>query len=180
MRPDPDLLNELYHRQRSKYPNELPFPERFNLKLTEDIFNKGKRREKVDDIQKIVDWQGNPIRDEPVTVIEYEAGSRLDLAIEKSAPKSYDLKTIYSQFYDNIQLGSKNEELDLEYNFFFHALDKRVHTMLVAYDTREVYAKSFYGDTLKVRIQYAQRIVNSAGPRYDCYGYIYIPKRKTQ
>ena len=178
MKPDPTLLDELYHRQKKNFPGELLFPERFNLKLTEDNFNNGKIRNRKRDLQKYTDWQGSPTKYESITVIEYEAPSRLDQAIRASFPKSFSpFSHIYSQLYENIEVGTFNEELDLEYNFFFHPADDRVKTMLMGHDTRETYAKSFYGDTLKVRIQYAERIVNSAGARFDCHGYIYIPKR---
>lgn len=181
MKANPELSDELYHKQRVTFPGQLPFPERFNLKLDEECFNKGKIRERKQEIQKTVDWQGNPISEKQVTVIKYEEPSRLDQAIRNSFPKSFSpFNHVYSELYDNIQIGTSDKDLHLEYNFILYPVDIRVKTMLAAYDTREVYAKSFYGDTLKVRIQYAERYVNSAGARFDCYGYIYLPKRKTQ
>jgi len=178
--PHPDLLDELYHKVKKKFPDELPFPERFNLKLSEEIFNNGNIRNRKPDTRKIVDFQGNLIREEPITVIEYPIESRLDKAIKNSFPKSFNpFSHVYSERYENIQIGTANKDRDIEYNFHFNPLDKRVHTILLAYDTRKVYAKSFYGDTLRVRIRYAQRISNCEGLRFDCYGYIYIPKRKT-
>ena len=181
--PNPELLDELYHKQRKNFPNELPFPERFNLKLTEDAFNTGIRRKKKWDVKKIVDWKGNPIREESVTVITYKIGSRLDKAFETSIPKSVlrPLSHVYTELYNNMQIGSKDDALDLEYNFFFHPADKRIETILQSFDTELKWneAFQFYRDKpLRVRIQYAERIVNSAGPRWDCYGYIYLPKNK--
>ena len=187
MQPNPDLLDELYHKQRKNFPDELQFPERFNLKLTENAFNKGIIRVKKRDIQKFVDWQGNPIREEPIIVIEYEQSSRLDKAFEDSFPKSFcPPNFVFSELYDNIQLGAKNDELDMEYNFFFNPVDANVTAILQKYDTAKKWENAFSplykgnDPTLRVRIQYADRIVNSAGPRWDCYGYIYIPQRKTQ
>ncbi|MXV76049.1 hypothetical protein F4Z99_17465 [Candidatus Poribacteria bacterium] len=179
MKSNPELRNDLYRKVRKNFPNELPFPERFNLKLTEASFEEGNIRLKKSDTQKIVDWQGNPIEEKPITVLEYQAPSRLDCAIRNSFPKSFNpLNVVHSYFYNNIEVGTSDESLDLEYNLTLHPADKRVETMLLAFDINEVYHKSFYGDTLKIRIQYAERIVNSAGPRFDLYGYIYIPQKK--
>ena len=181
MKANPELLDSLYAKQRKNFPDQLPFPERFNLKLDEESFNKGKVRDRKQEIQKIVDWQGNPISEKRVTIIKYEGPSRLDEAIRNSFSKTFNpFSHIYSELYDNIQIGTFNKDLRLEYNLSLHPVDIRVKTILVAYDTREIYAKSFYGDTLKVRIQYAERYVNSAGVRFECYGYIYLPKRKSQ
>ena len=180
MNSNPELRDDLYTKVRKNFPGELPFPERFNLKLTEDSFNKGKIRLKKKDTQKIVDWKGNLIEEKPITVLKYEAPSRLDCAIKNSFPKSFNpLNLVHSYHYDNIEISTNDEDLDLEYNLTLYPADKRVETMLLAFDINEAYHKSFYGDTLKVRIQYAERIVNSAGPRFDMYGYIYIPKKKT-
>ena len=181
MKANPELIDSLYAKQRKNFPDQLPFPERFNLKLDEESFNKGKVRDRKQEIQKIVDWQGNPISEKRVTIIKYEEPSRLDQAIRDSFPKSFSpLGHVYSELYNNIQIGVFNKNLDIEYNLFFHPVDERVKTIITGYDTNEVYAKSFYGDTLKVRIQYAERYVNSAGVRFECYGYIYLPKRKSQ
>ena len=95
MQPDPQLLDELYHKQRKNFPNELPFPERFNLKLTEDSFNEGNIRNRKSETQKIVDWQGNLIREEPITILEYEAPSRLDQAIVTLSPNPSILSATY-------------------------------------------------------------------------------------
>ena len=184
MKPDPQLIDELYHKQRKNFPNELPFPERFNLKLTEDSFNKGIIRQKKKEIQKIVDWKGNLIREVPNTIIQYQRGSRLDKAIEDSFPKAFHpLNVVYSELYDNIQIGTENDKLDLKYNFFLNSADNAVKSNLINYDTIKHFSMrppDAQKENLRVRIQYAERIVNSAGPRWDCYGYIYIPKRKGQ
>ena len=173
------LTDDLYQKRKKQFPDELPFPERFNLKLTEDSFNKGKTRNLKNDTEKLVDWKGNLISEKPITVIEYNSPSRLDQAIHDSFPKSFKpLNVIHSYFYNNIEVGTSNKALDLEYNFHFYPADKRVETILMAYDTREVYTKSFYGDTLKVRIQYVSGNLNSEGYYYEIWGYIYIPKKE--
>ena len=176
------LREELYYNARKNFPGELPFSERFDLRLTEGSFNKGIVRRKRPEMQKIVDWQGNLIKEKPVTTITYERDSRLDQAIKESFPESFKpYSHVYSQLYDNIQIGTKNEELDLEYNFQFYPIDSTVKAILINYDTTKTWKAftSFYQNKtriLRVRIQYAERIVNSAGPRFDCYGYIYIPR----
>ena len=184
MQPNPDLLDELYNKKRKAYPNELPFPERFDLKLTKDAFQKGIIRVKTNEVQRIVDWKGNLIREEPITTIGYKKDSRLDCALKASLPKSFDpISFVYSELYDNIQLGLHNDEIDLEYNFFFNTLDPYVKAILVGYDTIQTFnsqPERYQKETLRVRIQYAERIVNSAGPRWDCYGYIYVPERRKQ
>ena len=184
MQPNPELLDELYHKKRKEFPEELIFPERFNLNLNEESFQKGIRRESKSTVQKYVDFQGNPLRNETVTTLKYEPGSRVDKAFEDSLPKSFSpISHIYSQLYDNIQIGTYNEALDLEYNFSFHTTSARVLAILVSYDSIKTYnmrPPDYRNETLRVRIQYAERIVNSVGARWDCHGYIYIPKRRNK
>ena len=182
-RKNPDLIDELYHKQRKRFPEELLFPERFNLKLTKESFEKGVIRRLKKDVKKYVNWKGEPIREEPITVIGYECNSRLDCAIKESFPRSFQpYSHVYSEHYNNIQIGSANRVLDLEYNLFLYPSSDLIKTILVSFDTEGKYrfhsSYALQGSNLKVRIQYAQRIVNSAGPRWDLHGYIYKLQRR--
>ena len=184
MNYDPKLSDELYHKQRKNFPDQLPFPERFNLKLTQEAFNTGKIRETKSTIRKYVDWKGNTTGEEPITVIEYTDPSRLDRAIRDSFPKSFQpLSYVYSQSYDKIQVGTINEEKDLEYNLKLYPRDPRTKSVIISYDTIKTWDMNppdNRNKILRVRIQYAEQIVNSDGARFDLHGYIYIPQKRKQ
>ena len=185
MRPNPDLLDELYHKQQKTFPGELPFPERFNLKLTKDAFNKGNKRTIVKKKQKHVKGFGKDRKEweTDISVIEYERPSRLDLAITNSLPKliqnSENTDKAHSQLYNNIQFGTAiiNDDVDLEYMFHIYPLDSKTANRLKSFDLTSTW-HTLFETPLKVRFQYAARYTNSAGSYWEIYGYIYIPQRK--
>ena len=184
VQPNPELMDELYHRQQKTFPGELPFPERINLPLTELAFNTGKRRRIVKKKQTYVKGLGKNRKEwqENVSVIEYDRPSRLDIAIHNSLPKN--IKTdqelcVHSELYDNIEFSTSitNDQIDLEYHFTIYPIDARTKNRIIDFDEFDKKLKIF-DNPLKMRFQYAARYTNSAGSYWEIYGYIYIPEKR--
>ena len=177
MRYNPQLKEERYYKQQEKYPKELYFPQYFNIKLDKVSFQQGKQ------------WGQN---DE----------NRFAIAIHKNIPKKFDLQTfkdktriqasVFTQVFSNndqtvktessnIQFGTYNKELDLEYYFHFSAIDKQTQDKIFRFErTGNWHPRSFGQNPLRFKIQYATRYTNSAGSYWQLYGYIYIPNRRSK
>ena len=184
VQPNPELIDELYHRQQKTFPGELPFPERINLPLTELAFNTGKRRRIVKKKQQYVKGFGKDRKEweKDVWIIEYDRPSRLDIAIHNCLPKIIKAEQelcVHSHLYDHIQFSTAitNDQIDLEYLFHIYPIDKRTKARIESFDEFDKKLKIF-DNPLKIRFQYAARYTNSAGSYWEIYGYIYIPERK--
>ena len=171
MQPNPELLDELYHRQQKAFPGELPFPERFNLKLDERCFKEGH-----------VNWHTN----NPTLFIldDEHVNTRMALVFKYNLPKSFrdprrnKIVGICTVLYDNMQFSCSQPDKDLEYHFHFYPLDEKTKSTIISYDNNIVFHPKKHETTLRGRIQYATKYVNSEGAYFDLWGYLYIPKRK--
>ena len=176
---NPQLSDELYYKQQKVFPEQLYFPERFDIPLTREAFDTGNRRMIRRTEREMWLPAENKRWKEPVTVIDYNTPSRFDLALQPIVEKKlHTLSTIYTELYNNMQLLGHNDDLDLEYYFYFHFKDGKVANRVQKFDTTAKWFDNL-NLTIRCRLQYAVRYVNSAGARFEIYGYFYIPTKRT-
>ena len=175
----PELSDELYYTQQKVFPGQLYFPERFDIPLTREAFDTGNRRKIEHYLQPYWNAATKETYHKKNIRVTYDEPSRFDLALKPVVEKKlHTLTTIYTELYKNIQLLGHNDELDLEYYFYFHFKDGIIANRVQKFDTTDEWFDNL-SLTIRCRLQYAVRYVNSAGARFEIYGYFYIPTKRS-
>lgn len=179
------LREELYYNARKNYPGELPFPERFNLKLDTENFQKGLSARQLNNIEIIsIGWSPSEDR-----INDIQENHRLTRLIRNTLPKIFKDQKLdrvldaWAIDVNNIQFACQKENIrdewdnPMEYHFMLYPADDKTQRLLKRYNQSQVLFKDL--DTiLRVRLHYANRIINTAGARFEITGYIYTPRKK--